>query len=99
MQAVVGRQEAERRKSAFLFKKQDASGLSMYSEPPEEDISLEDFEAFALDRLAGKQLKAETRPRLATVAVNMCFHAVLKSTEDSLGRGIRGEKLDVRSPF
>lgn len=54
MQAVVGHREAKRRESAIAAAKQEkSSGLSMYVQPPSEDISIEDFEAFALDRLAG----------------------------------------------
>ena len=58
MQSVVGRNEERRRSSAAsasaaTMKEFGGVAISMYSDPPTEDISLEDFESFALDRLAG----------------------------------------------
>ena len=54
MQSVVGRNE-ERRRSGLASSavKESNTSITMYGEPPSEDISLEDFESFALDRLAG----------------------------------------------
>ena len=56
MEGVVGRREAGlRRSAAAALKPLDSSPpLSLYADPPPgEDLSLEDFETLALDRLAG----------------------------------------------
>ena len=57
MQSVVGRAEERRRSSAASASaaslKEGSAAISMYTEPPSEDISLEDFESYAMDRLAG----------------------------------------------
>lgn len=90
MQAVVGRQEAKRRASAIAAAKQeDGSSLSMYVEPPSEDISIEDFEAFALDRLAGT-FHVHFAENVAAGAAADAPSPHLRSAEGHRGRTCKG---------
>ena len=40
-----------------------AAALSMYDDPPEGDVSIEEFEVAAIDRLRGKRRREEERER------------------------------------
>jgi hypothetical protein len=39
----------------------DAAALSMYDDPPEGDVSIEEFEVAAIDRLRGKEREREEK--------------------------------------
>lgn len=63
MQAVLGQEARERRSSAAASKQVEAPAICMYATAPTEEVSLEDFESFALDRLAGEHLLHKTSER------------------------------------
>lgn len=58
MQAVTSKESAARRKAATVSASADE--LSMYNTPPQEEVTLEDFEQFAIDRLRGAGRFAST---------------------------------------
>jgi hypothetical protein len=65
MQFVSTKQD-ERRRSAAVSRK--GTRLSMYGTPPEEEVTLEEFEGVAIDRLRGATERTAGQRRLAAVA-------------------------------
>ena len=65
MQFVSTKQD-ERRRSAAVSRK--GTRLSMYGTPPEEEVTLEEFEGVAIDRLRGATERTAGRRRLADAA-------------------------------
>lgn len=72
MQAVHSKQEDARRRSAAVSTR-DAEQLTMYGTPPAEDITLEEFEGLAIDRLRGAAPRESAAGLLATrLGVRAC---------------------------
>jgi hypothetical protein len=53
MQFVATKQDARRRSAAAVSRAGGAPRLTMYGAPPEEEVTLEEFEGVAIDRLRG----------------------------------------------
>lgn len=57
------------------------STITMYQAPPQEDVALEDFEGFAIDRLQGGQIMhVLVIPNSSQYTV--CYRPVLRMIED-----------------
>jgi hypothetical protein len=67
MQFVQTKQDEQRRSAAAVSRK--GTKLSMYGTPPEEEVTLEEFEGVAIDRLRGaaQRRRRDRQPSLATV--------------------------------
>lgn len=75
--------------------------ISMYLEPPPGEVSIEEFERFAIDRLRGEfvgcrtPFSARTRLQDDTCLRGIDLRTVLKGLEEAKAKGIKGEQLQV----
>lgn len=79
---------------------QNACKLSFYQEAPHAEVTLENFEIFAMDRLRGEQLTSwaaltASNAQAPEFDCKLRVLAVLKGIEDAKSRGKRVDELDT----
>ena len=98
MQFVSTKQD-ERRRSAAVSRK--GTRLSMYGTPPEEEVTLEEFEGVAIDRLRGaterRPAGGALAPAAATAGVRCVPMAALAAVSAHAGRHARPHAAGSRS--
>ena len=74
------------------------STVSLYDESPSGEITIEEFELCALDRLQGVFWGASCTPLIYIVhaLLTQALPTVLKGLEDAKARGKKGDDLQVR---
>ena len=111
MEAVVSKRATLRETAgaSVALRSRPDNKLSWYTQPPEEDVTLEDFEDFAVRRLRGacvwtRDARAGPTPVAGVhrgtadtgACLLCCAPAVLKGIETRLSRGANPEELKVR---
>jgi hypothetical protein len=84
MEVVFTKQDARRRSAAVAAK---GPRLTMYSTPPEEEVTLEEFEGVAIDRLRGA-----TSPAVRSAGRDAAFavRCGVRAPRLAAGRAARG---------